>query len=285
MHKAEVAVHKDQAKAIINGLEENEKTMEDITENMERLEKGFETISDKAVKLEENVSAKSLRTDEAAVQFYTDSLQRIVNRFEHQSELWKRSLDSTYLQDVYNSLWYSLNLLDAKGYYLEVKNYTTAIYIREIDSLLNGQLVELETLYSDSLPIEMLGKDMYRDVKEMYAFMSYVKPELEHLSESNEFTNMNNVMAYYNQQVQDQLEAYLEMSTRAYSHCKWMKSILKDFEKLWEQASDDAENHEQLIEERSEFIAELVEAKKTRNEEFYELINDSSKEWKTEFKE
>ncbi|MFT6744354.1 MAG: hypothetical protein ACJAR8_000905 [Bacteroidia bacterium] len=59
---------------------------------------------------------------------------------------------------------------------------------------------------------------------------------------------------------------------------------MKDFEKLWEQASEDAENHEQLIEERSEFIDELVEAKKTRNDEFYELINESSKEWKTEFK-
>ncbi|MFT6384524.1 MAG: hypothetical protein ACJAQR_001357 [Bacteroidia bacterium] len=284
MHKAEVAVQKDQAKAITKGLEENEKTIEDITENMERLENGFETMTGKTAKLDENVSSRSLSTDEAAVQYYTDSLQRIANRFEYKSELWKRSLDSTYLQDVYNSLWYSLNLLDAKGYYLEVKNYTTAIYIREIDSLLNGQLAELETLYSDSLPIEMLGKDMYRDVKEMYAFMSYIKPELERLSESNEITNMNNVMAYYNKQVQGQLEDYLEMSSRAYSHCKWMKSILKDFEKLWEQASEDAENHEQLIEERSEFIDELVEAKKTRNDEFYELINESSKEWKTEFK-
>ena len=109
-------------------------------------------------KIDENVSSRSLLTDEAAVQFYTDSLQRVANRFECKSGLWKCSLDSTYLQDVYNSLWYSLNLLDVKGYYLEVKNYTTAIYIREIDSLLNGQLAELETLYSDSLTIEMLGK-------------------------------------------------------------------------------------------------------------------------------
>jgi hypothetical protein len=125
---------------------------------------------------------------------------------------------------------------------------------------------------------------MYRDGKEMYAFMSYIKPELERLSESNEIMNMNNVMAYYNKQVQGQLEDFLEMSSRAYSHCKWMKSILKDFEKLWEQASVDVENHEQLIEQRREFIDELVEAKKTRNEEFYELINESSMEWKTEFK-
>lgn len=284
MHKAEVSMQKDQAKLIAKGLEENEKTIEDIEQNIERLEKGFETMSSKAAKLDENVSSSSLRSDEAAVQFYTDSLDRLIARFEKSSALWRQALDSTYLQDVYNSLWYSLNLLNAKSYYLEVKNYTTALYIREIDSILNTELTELRTLYSDSLPIEMLGKGIYSDVKEMYAFLGYAKPELERMKEADEITNMNNVVAYYNQKINRQLEEYLQMSQRAYSHCKWMKSNIKDFEKLWQKALEETETHEELIEERREFIDEVVESKKKRNEDFYELISETSQEWKTDFK-
>jgi hypothetical protein len=125
---------------------------------------------------------------------------------------------------------------------------------------------------------------MYQDVKEIYSFIAYAQPELEELKETGQLANMNNVMAYYNGEVKHQLEEYVEMSKRAYSHDKWMKSTLKGFDKLWDKATDDVESQENLIEERREFIDEVVEVKKTRNEEFYELMSEATKEWKTEFK-
>ena len=284
MYKAEVKMQKDQAKAIIKGALENKNTIEDLDQNIDRLEKGFKSISSKVDKLEGNSSSKTLRSDKDAVKFLTDSLERITTRFQQKSALWSKSLDSTYLQDVYNGLWYTRGLLDAKSYYLEVKNYSTAVYIREVDSILNEELANLKRLYTDSLPIEMLGKKMYQDVKEIYSFIAYAQPELEELKETGQLANMNNVMAYYNGEVKHQLEEYVEMSKRAYSHDKWMKSTLKGFDKLWDKATDDVESQENLIEERREFIDEVVEVKKTRNEEFYELMSEATKEWKTEFK-
>ncbi len=284
MYKDEVSVRKDQAKVIFKGLKENKKTLEDAEENIERLEKNFKKMTEKVAKLDENSSSKSLFSDKDAVQNFTDSLERLTQRFEVKTALWKRALDSTYLQNVYNSLWQSLNLLGAKSYYLEIKNYATAQHIREVDSLLNDELAELKSLYTDSIPIEMFGKPMYRDVQEIYAFLAYVRPQIEDMKSSKQIASAKKIMGYYNSEVQQQLESYVKMSKRAYGHCKWMTNILKDFDKLWQEAEEDILDQERLIEERFEFIHEVIESKKSRNEKFYTMISESSKAWKSDFK-
>ena len=260
------------------------KTLEDAEENIERLEKNLKKMTEKVAKLDENSSSKSLFSDKDAVQNFTDSLERLTQRFEVKTALWKRALDSTYLQNVYNSLWQSLNLLGAKSYYLEIKNYATAQHIREVDSLLNDELAELKSLYTDSIPIEMFGKPMYRDVQEIYAFLAYVRPQIEDMKSSKQIASAKKIMGYYNSEVQQQLESYVKMSKRAYGHCKWMTNILKDFDKLWQEAEEDILDQERLIEERFEFIHEVIESKKSRNEKFYTMISESSKAWKSDFK-
>jgi hypothetical protein len=167
---------------------------------------------------------------------------------------------------------------------LEIKNYATAQHIREVDSLLNDELAELKSLYTDSIPIEMFGKPMYRDVQEIYAFLAYVRPQIEDMKSSKQIASAKKIMGYYNSEVQQQLESYVKMSKRAYGHCKWMTNILKDFDKLWQEAEEDILDQERLIEERFEFIHEVIESKKSRNEKFYTMISESSKAWKSDFK-
>ena len=52
----------------------------------------------------------------------------------------------------------------------------------------------------------------------------------------------------------------------------------------WKDAEKDITNQEDLLEDRDEFMTEVLESRKERDENFYDLMIEQAQEWKDEFK-
>ena len=130
----------------------------------------------------------------------------------------------------------------------------------------------------------MMSKWLYRSVKEIAAFPSYLKFEMEEMAETVSPEDQKNFQGYYNKQATSVLKEYLEMNLRTESHVRWMKTVLKDFSDYWKDAEKDITNQEDLLEDRDEFMTEVLESRKERDENFYDLMIEQAQEWKDEFK-
>jgi hypothetical protein len=142
----------------------------------------------------------------------------------------------------------------------------------------------MNSIYLDSLPIEMLSKELYAAVNNIAKFMSYAKIELIKQESEGKIGAVNVILGNFNQVLLDHYVELADMNSKAIEHNIWMSKTLEGFETYLDDMGGYVMGQEHVNEERYEYYMNANEHDFKREENLYELINKACTKWKVEFK-
>jgi hypothetical protein len=143
----------------------------------------------------------------------------------------------------------------------------------------------MSKIYTDSLPIEMLAKDVYAAVNNISKFINYAKLELTSLETEDKIDDANLIVRNFNQVLLDHYKELSEMNTSAIAHNTWMAKTLESFEEYLNDMNGFVIGQEHVNEERYEYYMGVNTHDFKRDENLYKIIEKQCAKWKVEFKE
>jgi len=285
LYKADQKMEKLYSKSQTKLMSTHEKSIDKIKTRNEKLESLNEVLETKIEKLSNKVSEESFVNDTTTVKYLSDSLSVLVDLFKVQKIIWSRATDSTSLQPLVNSIMHSKFLFRIRNMYVEYQDYEISEYIEESDSLLKINKVIMNSIYLDSLPIEMMSKNMYDIVKNMAKFNKYSKLELAQMLAAGETLNVEIILANFNRVLLSHYIELTELNNKAIEHNLWMVKTLGSFEPYLKGMGKNIEAQEAAHEGRYDYYMKANETNFSRDENLYKLIEKACTKWKVEFKE
>ncbi len=263
----------------------HKKCIDKIDSKIEKLASQNESLDTKIEKMSSKVSNRNFDNDSIAVKYLTDSLATLINAFKLDKKKWIRATDSTSLQPLIDTMLHSRFLYRMRNVYVEYQDYEINGYISEIDSLLLPNITAMNSIYLDSLPIEMLSKDMYTSIGLISKFIIYAKLELKRLEVEGKVNDASVILGNFNQVLLNHYTELAEVNFKAISHNKWMINTLDSFETYLDDMNASVSNQESVNEERYDYYMNLNEIDFKRDENLYKIIDKACAKWKVEFKE
>ena len=124
---------------------------------------------------------------------------------------------------------YSRYLFRIRNMFVEYQDFSLNTQLSEIDTILIANNIAMNALYIDSLPIEMLSKDVYNAGNGISKFMNYAKLELTRLESEGKISDSNLILGNFNQVLLDHYEELSELNSRAIDHNVWLGRTLESF--------------------------------------------------------
>lgn len=285
LYKEDQQMERLYSKMMTKLISTHEKCVDKIDSRVDKLESQNELLESKIEKLNNKVSSASFKKDLTTVQYLSDSLAVLTNVFKLEKKRWKRATDSTSLQPLIDTMLYSRYLFRIRNLYLGYQDYEINNNVSELDSMLIPNNAAMTSIYVDSLPIEMLTKEMYNSVTQISKFILYAKLELGQLEADGEIKNAEVILGNFNRVLQNHYIELAEVNSKAMAHNTWMVKTLDDFEKYLDDMKGFVMKQERINEERYDYYMKMNENNFNRDEKLFNLIDKACKKWKVEFKE
>ena len=272
---------KMQSKLVVN----HDKIIDKIDSRNDKLESQIESLNSKTEKLSDKSSEKSFYADTVAVKYLTDSLTILVQNFKIEKQIWVKATDSTFLQPLIDTMLYSMYLYRIRNLYVEYQDYELNNDLFIIDSTLIVNNAKMNSIYLDSLPIEMLSKTVYNSVNDISSFTRYAKLELEQLELNSEIRSAEKILENFNHVLLNHYNELITINSRAIEHNVWVSKTLSEFESYLDKMHGFIKKQEQISEARFDYYMNINENDFNRDEKLFEIIEKSCAKWKVEFKE
>lgn len=284
LYKQDVKKQKVFSKFVTKAISNHEKAIDYSESRNEKLELQSEMIEKKIEKLSSKSSEMPYLSDKETVKYLTDSLGVLVKNFETEKAAWVRAVDSSFLQSLIDTLSFNKYLYRIRNVYVEYQDFELNNFIAEIDTIIHGNNAALNAIYSDSLPIEMLSKNVYKSVGEIATFMVFVKTEIDLLEKNEEIDSPDNVLSSFNKVLLDKYKDMLDINDKAIHHNEWMTVTLISFDSYWDDINSYIMGQEHVIEERYNYAMDRVKHDFDRDQNLYKIISKSCVKWKADFK-
>lgn len=263
----------------------NEKMYDRAEDSWDKLLSQAESMHGKRQKLATSNAKLKDPKEIAATSFLTDSIQALATKIQNELSTWKRATDTTFLQAILDTMLTNQYLLSVKNNYLGYNDYEINDYVREIDSILSANNKLLFNLYNDSLPIEMMDKNMYKWTKELAGLVKNSESELATLESEGKIKSADKIFRIYGNILYEIYNDLIESNITAMSHNAWIKGNLGNFKSYWKDIQSLSKKQDKLIDERYEFVAEELNTNKERTLNMYQQMSDNCKKWKVKFNE
>lgn len=283
--KEDSDIHKAINKELVKLQSLNVKMYDRADDSWDKLKGQAESIYGKMQKLATSNAKLKDKSELAATSFLRDSIEALADKINAEIRAWKRATDTTYLQAILDTMLRNQYLMSVKNTYLEYNDYEINSYIRELDSAILSNNQFLFQLYSDSLPIEMMDKNIYKWTKELANLVKNSESELSTLESEGKIKSADKIFRMYNKILYDIYDQQVESNVRAMNHNNWMKGNLGNFKSYWKDIVSLSKKQDKLIDQRYEFVTDELETDKERDLKMYELMSDNCRKWKTKFSE
>ncbi len=222
--------------------------------------------------------------DLKVIQHWLDSLQQEKNILTTVLGEWNLKTKQPTLQSISYALGMTDHLVDVNNSYFQQKTVANIEYVREVDSLSVRELTRLETLYSDSLPVDMLSKEAFACVKRMQLHIRNAEAEMVVRVENHELHDGRPYIKYMNKMLFDDVANMYWVNDNAIGFNEWMLGYVKSFKRDWEEINLALLEQQKLNEERHLEMLDDLEADRLRNVDLYENIRTDGKRWKADYK-
>jgi|GEM_PF-2505343 len=285
LHKEDKKKAKIYAKMQTKLMANQEKMIDKIESRNEKLTSKSESIEGKIEKLSHISSKTEFKKDVETVKYLTDSLSALVKVFKNEERKWKIARDSTFLQPLIDTMLYSSYLFRIRNMYIEYQDYELNSDLEVIDSTLIANNKAMNSIYIDSLPIEMVSKELMNGVTSISKFINYSKSELVALESDGKIESADLILKNFNHVLLTQYKSLENIYPEAIDHNVWLMETLSTFENYLDDMDGFIQKQEQAHEERFDYYMNINENDFNRDEKLYKIIEKACAKWKVEFKE
>ena len=213
-----------------------------------------------------------------------DSLDNMVNSFESKKEEWKKALESQAMKSTIACVLNNRYFMSIVNKYMAFNDYHVNPYIDEIVHLIDSNTTKLKEVYLDSLPVEMLKKEISQDIKNMTAFLAFSKIELDQLQSEGKISNSEALQNYFNSCVANNYDSLIQVNREAVQNNVLLKHTLGKLTPYWDDTKNAQVDHKDLIKERYDFAVMGIEHENERQKSIFSSIIGNTTRWKSEFK-
>lgn len=286
LYKKENKTNKGLVRTVKKGVKYNKLALKKAASKIKKQKTEAVSMMKKIEKLEETTNTNSTDTDvkiKQVIQF-KDSLNTYGADFDEKFAIWDTLRKHTYLQSLANSLLHNRYLINMRKKYLGYNSYKVNKYIASIDSTIDSNNVKIAEIYLDSIPVEMLEKDLFNNIKSMTANVMLAKTELKKLKADGAIKSIDIEMNRFNRILIKYYDKMLEVNKIAIGHNMWMEGVFKQFQGYWNEIDGTVEFQETLIKGRYEHAKEEIKNEHLRETTMFKSMGKIAQNWKKKFK-
>lgn len=274
---------------ISKGLRWNEKAIENAGKANERIVEEQNKLLEMEAKIMsryrgiESKALKDYAIDSNLVQHWIDSLTLTQQKFDGLLKAWNGKREKPTIQSISNNLQYVDYLMEVNHSYTSQNNLAYDEDISMVDSIILSSLIKLDSLYNDSLVVDILAKDVYKCIKKMQTHVSAAKKELRAMQEEGKVRNTDPYNRFFHKHLLLANEKMFEANRNALPFNRWMGGHLKTFQKLWKTVEARGEEIEKAnLNKKEELLSEAEHARK-RDADLYKSMKTDGASWKKLF--
>ena len=285
LNKNDILKNKSFRKSIAKGQKNNDKAIKKASKTIVYLRKQSSSLEKKRVKLNETVHRNSNFIIENNAKYLEDSLFVITSKIQENKKDWKGATTSNYEKSLILAVFHNRYLVNVKNEYLAYKDYNLNKYIFEVDSVIDLNTLKINEIYVDSLPVAMLKKDIYNNLKELNAFVVKAKSDLELMALDGRIVDLEKNINYFNKALVQNYDTLIQVYQEAIEHDVLLKFSLEKLSPYWKDLVKAEEHQKSIIEERFEYASNKTEHENERQKKMFTDLLNKTASWKKEFKE
>ena len=155
---------------------------------------------------------------------------------------------------------------------------------KKLDSLILANMKVMESLYKDSLPIELMSKKIMKQVSAISLFITNSGNEMNVLEAKDDYSEKVEMINYMKAVLRTKYQEVESINKKAIRHNLWVEKILESFETPLRNCADMTEKQLDLIESRNEYVQNRLEKSYLRSKNLFEEIANACKKWKPLYK-
>jgi len=220
----------------------------------------------------------------AAIKSIDKSVKLLTDSIDKMQKIWEEALMDSSLQRIANLTFYSEYLVDQRALILQQKNLHNYQYIELIDSYLVEHIGKLDSLFKDSLVLEIYPTALNKAILSLGKMEKQIDLALNEALSQGKISTTSIYKDYYDNLTQQYLLKAKANTDSAILHHRWLKENLELIRNEWDDMGISAKQQIKLTEEKNEFVLEEEERAHEREEDLLKIIGEEAKRWKDKAK-
>lgn len=216
---------------------------------------------------------------------WIDSINLEINALNTMRENLDTLRAHTKFNDILSDVDFIGYLLKANTNYIPFNSYSTTEITDEIDSLINQSANHMIMLFTDSIPLEMLPKDIMNRIKKIETLISSANNTIKNIAGDTKISAPFKYEVFLQAKLLDALKiaGQINMKSAGFNEAvdKGLKKNTKDFGKVLSQMDE----QEKLKQAKYKYIQDETETEHLRDVSLIKKMETDTKRWKARFKE
>lgn len=261
----------DKIKSNSNTLEKN---IDRLSSLMSKIEKDYE----KAIDYEkpESLDTNFILEPMASIR---DRMQRIERRTKELSDLRAKSSFNGILTDAE----YINRLLFYNEQYIRVNSYSTSEWVAEVDSLIKTESNHFIGLITDSVPNELLDKELLEELRVIEEICKTAKIDLNQLKGEGKIDFPYKYELFLQAMYADAIRAVKQTHLQSLNFNQEVAKALKSKKGTVSEMESRMKKQDDLKEKNYEYIEKMTEKEHERKENYLKEIEKDAKAWKAKY--
>lgn len=289
-NKASVEKDKVNLKALTKVEKMNEKIFATLEKDNDKIKDNLSKINELENKIATNypkaidyIEPKDLY--KKVIDHWIDSISLELNALK----TMKINLDTLREHTKFNMILSNVDfisyLLEENSNYIPFNSYSTTEITDEIDSLVGQTANHTIMLFTDSIPLEMLPKDVMTRIKKIETFISSANAEIKVIAADTKISAPFKYETFMQAKMLEALKIAKQINMKSANFNdavnKGLKKNTKDFGKVLNQMDE----QQKLKQAKYEYIQEETENEHLRDVSLIKKMEADTKRWKGRFKE
>jgi hypothetical protein len=267
---------------------EYEKSIEKLKDNTSDLEKNIDRLNTLMGKIQKDYE-KSIDysvpddLDTNLIQSNIQAINKHVGNIKERIAQLDTLRSNSNFNRVFADMDYINRLLLYNENYIRVNSYSTAEWVAEIDSIVKLESNHFLKLVKDSIPMEIMEKELLDELKSIDEICKTAKTELNQLKAENKIKYPYKYELYLQAIYADAIRITEQAHRKSINFDQEVYKALKSGKGDMNQVESRMKKQPDLKEKNYEYIAKLTEKEHERRVKYMDLINKETKKWKDKY--
>ena len=217
------------------------------------------------------------------IQNSIDSLDSEITILKNTATQFDSLRQKSKFNDIFSNLDYISYLLKSNANYIPFNSYSTTEIQNEIDSLITVKANHTNMLYTDSIPLEFISKELMAHLKTIESIISRANSNLKTISSGNSEINVPKHELHLQAKYVDALQIVKEINQKSANFNSVVSRAVKQNTKEFETLISQMEDQEKLKLDKFNYIQEETETEHLRDVSLIKKMESDTKKWKKEY--
>lgn len=208
------------------------------------------------------------------------SIVQLTDSIDKMEAGWLKSVADSNLQKIAGNTQYSEFVIGERSKILQQKSLHLYQYVELADRILLSTVGKLDTLYNDSLNMEVYPLAINKVAFQLAKIDRLVEKGLSEAIAQNKIKDANAYRTYYNDLAEYYQGVAKKHSAEAARHNEYIRNGISILSDSWKDISDYSADQEKLAKEKNDHVLEDEEHTHNREEDMLKIISEESAKWK-----